>query len=92
MKITEQGRATFAAHLEQSDYLAAPMRMPPRPAPSGVPGMPDDAIEGLAVFEGALAWETGEAREAVPPARSPWAEAAWLSGWDWADLEYGEHQ
>ena len=51
--------------------------------------MPDDAIESLAVFEGALAWETDAPRSAVPPHLSPWAEDAWLSGWDWADAACG---
>ena len=51
--------------------------------------MPDDVIESLVVFEGALAWETGASRSALPPVGVDWAKDAWLSGWDWADQGYG---
>ena len=87
--MAERALVEFAPYLQKFDGAAPVSREGlPRDA-TAVFGMPDDIIESLIVFEGALAWETGQPRDAVRTMARPWARRAWLAGWDWAEAGLG---
>ncbi len=73
--------ARFASWLEPASLRLAAM-----PARSAAP---ETMLMSLVCFEGALAWEAGEPRSAVPLRVRSWGALAWLEGWDWACARYG---
>ena len=81
MKVTAGCLLAFATLLEPSDLASGP-------GAGCSSATPDIWLEGLIRFEGALAWESGQPRSAVPAMVLRWAEDAWLAGWDHADARF----